>query len=405
MTLVNLTTSSPVSFVSLLGITPQDVSAWFDPSAASASSSSASMLADTSAHGVFGTLVWTLTALWTRLGELAIAIPLSSIMLFVLVAPLVYYILRPIIKLELLHHIAKNGSSKKTVYGSLFAYCVRTELLDDAALHELLVLAHDMVDVRSESELELFHRYLLSFLYVIIFRDQVDGSLRGMFLIDRERGQSYNGKSFTLFKTGLALFKASNRGGPLIYLAFFYFFIKELIWHPFTPLYGVFKCFSVKSYLMAKRSSESVWPQAGVPTPAWEQSLIDSFGVKTATGQEVYDPVTGVINRTTTALRPDVAPISEEDLKNPDIRFFAERNPRWDQGHLLVVLYKITWGCVFKSIVAILRKTFRVKAQQKLLRIQSKHRLLRSPSVKDRFEQARRVTVVDPLTNCQADTH
>ena len=43
---------------------------------------------------------------------------------------------------------------------------------------------------------ETFHKYLLKYSHVAIFRDRLDGSLRGMFMIDYKTNLSIDGRSY-----------------------------------------------------------------------------------------------------------------------------------------------------------------------------------------------------------------
>ena len=43
---------------------------------------------------------------------------------------------------------------------------------------------------------ETFHKYLLKYSHVAIFRDRLDGSLRGMFMIDYKTSLSIDGRSY-----------------------------------------------------------------------------------------------------------------------------------------------------------------------------------------------------------------
>lgn len=62
---------------------------------------------------------------------------------------------------------------------------------------------------------------LLSYSYVLLFRDMIDGSLRGMMLLGFVRTEEY-----TTIKLGISLFKNYYKGGPAAYLAVGYFIFK-----------------------------------------------------------------------------------------------------------------------------------------------------------------------------------
>ena len=64
-----------------------------------------------------------------------------------------------------------------------------------------------------------------------LFRDKLDGSLRGMILVSPDK-ITHNGQTIIAVKQGLALFKDKFRGGPLFILVSTYFIMMEMLLHP-----------------------------------------------------------------------------------------------------------------------------------------------------------------------------
>ena len=93
--------------------------------------------------------------------------------------------------------------------------------------------------------IQIFHKILLQYTYVALFRDKIDGSLRGLMLIGIDR-EIVEGKKCTIVKVwldhvingscdycshqqvGLVLFKNAYHGGPLILLLMAYYLMKGL---------------------------------------------------------------------------------------------------------------------------------------------------------------------------------
>ena len=108
-------------------------------------------------------------------------------------------------------------------------------------IYHTLILALYYTTLR----IEVFHKILLQYTYVALFRDKTDGSLRGMTLIGIDR-EVVEGKNYTVIKvwldhviaascdhyshqqSGLVLFKNAYHGGPMIVLLMVYYFIKGL---------------------------------------------------------------------------------------------------------------------------------------------------------------------------------
>ena len=61
----------------------------------------------------------------------------------------------------------------------------------------------------------------LSFSYIFLFRDKIDGSLRGMMLLGYNRSEEH-----TTIKIGISIFKNYYGGGPYAYLAMGYIFLR-----------------------------------------------------------------------------------------------------------------------------------------------------------------------------------
>ena len=99
---------------------------------------------------------------------------------------------------------------------------------------------------------------------------------------------------YTLLKTGLATFKNYYRGSPFIKMILIALIMVELIKHPLTPVYLIAKVYS-------------------------------------------YNPDTFVIENEDSCLAENLTVLSEQDLQNPHIKFFVERNPGWKKVYINTV--------------------------------------------------------------------
>ncbi|XP_065182313.1 uncharacterized protein LOC135813020 [Sycon ciliatum] len=230
----------------------------------------------------------------------------------------------------------------------MHAYIARSELLDEVSFAELFQLCREIVDSEPNVGIEALQDVVLSYKFVSMYRDRVDGSLRGMLLLD-ERDRTHHGRDIIVFRLGLALFKQQYQGGALPYIFFLYRALRCFLLQPNRQVYVLVKLFSYKSYMIAMNSSEHAYPRYDTKTPEFEQSLIDEYGYSLETSMAKYDPETCVVTRSHVRLERHAAPIRDSDLQNPHIQHFVKLNPGWQKGHCLVACAKITPG-VFLSI-------------------------------------------------------
>ena len=244
-----------------------------------------------------------------------------------------------------LWNIAMGGASERRALSAkmrLHVYVCKTELLDEVSVNELYSFLVKMMD--SDVSIEAFHHsVLLSYKFAIIARDRKDGSLRGVTLMGIDR-KELNGVKFTLIKLGLSFFQNYYRGGPLLYYVFAYHVLKELALHPLTPLYVIGKAFSHKSYSILCNNIARSYPRYDMVTTDFIKSLLNDFGMGVKSPSEEYDPETFVLKRERTSMKHGVAVLQPEDLKDPHIKFFVERNPGWVKGHQLMATGEVRWS-------------------------------------------------------------
>ncbi len=243
----------------------------------------------------------------------------------------------------------------------LHVYVCQSQLLDEVSLNELFAFGKSMV--HTDISIQDFHKVILSYKYAVMFRERKDGSLRGMLLLGIDNKTSDSGKKYTLIRIGLSLFQNYYQGGPLMYYVGAYFVLKELFWHPRTPVYLAGKAFSFKSYMVLANTIKEFYPRHDIPTPDFEKSIIDEFGRGIATASEVFDEVHGVLKRELSQVREHVAHISEEELQNPHIRFFTEWNPGWTKGHQMCCIGRVKWSDIFYVIWKAMRRARRAREE------------------------------------------
>ena len=162
-------------------------------------------------------------------------------------------------------------------------------------------------------------------------RDRVDGTLRGVMTIGVEHRGDY-----TLIALGITTFKNYYRGSPFLNITIAGFFFRELLRHPLTPVYFIGKLYSYKAYLFVA-DLNGTYPRYDRETPDRYKKILDEFAetyVKTKGGRAKYNPETNVIEQENSNLAENLTTLPEQDLKNPHVNFFVEKNPGWKKVHV-----------------------------------------------------------------------
>ena len=238
----------------------------------------------------------------------------------------------------------------------LHPYVCNPRLLDGISIEELFTFGKSMVN--SDISCETFRKVVVSYRYAIIFRERLDGSLRGMCLLGKNRTE-HNGKKCTILTMGLALFHNYYQGGPYLYYVVLYHILKELIARPRTPIYILTKLFSYKSYLALISSCKTVYPIYNKEIPEFERSLLNSFAESVLFPEETYNPDTFILEREMSHVKQHVATVTPQDLDNPHIKFFTDRNPGWEKGHCMFCISEVDWFSILKIASKAIKRAIR----------------------------------------------
>ena len=97
-----------------------------------------------------------------------------------------------------------------------------------------------------------------------------------------------------------------------------------------------------KTYRFLPLFFHEFYPRYDMPTPAWARSVIDALANRKFPG--CYDAGAGVIRASAgkDRLRAGVAELTAERLRDPHVRFFAERNPGHAAGDELCCVAPLT---------------------------------------------------------------
>ncbi|XP_062505379.1 uncharacterized protein LOC134182067 isoform X1 [Corticium candelabrum] len=288
----------------------------------------------------------------------------SSIALLIIVISLAKVLVEAVV----LWMVAMGGTKKQRSMKRnlrIHSYVCQTHLLDAVSTTELFLLCKNMLSVKESSSMsvETFHKYLLKYSHVAIFRDRLDGSLRGMFMIDYKTNLSMDGRSYNCINLGMTWFRNNYRGGPLMYAVLGFHFLYALFRHPFTPLIAVGKVYSAKLYTATARAMKQVYPRHDVETPHWIKRVMDHHGKMLTEGDNgEYDPLTGVIKQDRSMLQDHAsADAGGHIMDNPHAKYFCKVNPDWKKGHCLLILAPVTWGTLFSLFVSSVKRFVQLK--------------------------------------------
>jgi len=174
----------------------------------------------------------------------------------------------------------------------------------------------------------------------LLLRDKGDGSIQGFSTLQVLKGE-LQGERWAAVYSGDTIIAAGYRGQTALHRAFFLYVMRERLRHATRRLYWFLISKGFRTYLLLTRNFPNHWPRHDAPFPRFEEELLhhlcseffgEAWDRRTSTLH--FDPPIG-------RLRADVAPVTEDELRHEDIRFFATRNPEHARGDELCCLGRI----------------------------------------------------------------
>lgn len=238
---------------------------------------------------------------------------------------------------------------------SLKRFSLHSHDIDQDVLREMYRLYVRYVD--GPQRFQDFCRYIQLFKYASIYRDRSSGGLRGMSFLDVQPKSFHVDDSGKLHhcrvvKGAATYFQEEYHGHSSVYYKYrTALFIKEKLLHPFTPLYigGMF--FTYKLYLVSTKLFKNCYPRYDAKTPDLYKNLISQYASSSLDEGEIFDEEKGLIIQSLCFVKDHVASITDNDLSNPHIEFYARANPHWKDGNALVAVARVTWGDIFLRMV------------------------------------------------------
>lgn len=176
--------------------------------------------------------------------------------------------------------------------------------------------------------------------HVILLRDDGDRSLRGFSTVQTYR-RRHEGRDVVAVFSGDTVIEPAYWGQTALQIAFYRYLMRAKLRSLSVPVYWFLISKGYRTYLLLSRNFPTYWPRDGAETPGWERSLLDFLA--TDKFGAAYRPERGVLQFQTPEghLRPEVAPIAPELLREADVRFFVDRNPGHAGGDELCCLGRV----------------------------------------------------------------
>ncbi|MBX3249978.1 MAG: hypothetical protein KF901_22565 [Myxococcales bacterium] len=194
--------------------------------------------------------------------------------------------------------------------------------------------------------------------HVIVLRDSGDASLQGFSTL-KVYDQKVEGRRVVAVFSGDTIVDEAYWGQSALHWTFLGFLARLKRRAPLTPVYWFLISKGYKTYLLLTRNFPEHWPRHDRPTSPFAKALLDVLA--TERYGDAYDPVRGVLSfpEPHGRLRQHVAPLAEDLLAQPDVRFFARANPRHAEGDELCCLGKVDLAFVLRGARRVLMRPLR----------------------------------------------
>ncbi len=199
-----------------------------------------------------------------------------------------------------------------------------------------------------------FERDLDGKSHVILLRDRRDGLIKGFATLCRQLSV-VDGRPVASVFAGDTILDPAYWGQTALQLAFFRYLVASKLRHPAVPLYWLLTSKGYKTYLLLTRNFPEHWPRHDRETPPWPAAVLRQLCSERF--PETFEPESGLLRHRVPEgkLRPEVTPIDDRALGEPDIRFFVARNPGHAAGDELCCIGRAD----LRMLLAYLGKTAR----------------------------------------------
>lgn len=119
---------------------------------------------------------------------------------------------------------------------------------------------------------------------------------------------------------------------------------------------------SYKPYLVFAKSLDEYYPSYKEETPADTQDLMNCLGAMNYGAS--YHAKSGTIIKEKTLVADTTVKIREQDLSDPDIRFYAQANQMLNQGHGLLTFAPANSRNLFRLLKRMIEVSFKTRSRK-----------------------------------------
>lgn len=179
---------------------------------------------------------------------------------------------------------------------------------------------------------------------VLLLRSRLDGSIQGFSTLMR-LDVEIDGQGVVGFFSGDTIVERRFWGESLLSRLWAKAVFAEAdrikALKPNVPVYWFLICSGYKTYRFLPVFFRSFYPNPYRPTPPEEQRVLDTLGETKF--PRAYDAACGIVRlKSASPLRPGVADITKERLRDPIVAFVAARNPGYFLGDELACLTPVS---------------------------------------------------------------
>jgi len=211
---------------------------------------------------------------------------------------------------------------------------IRRSELTDREIFSMFSLMNEFYDNMS---MDVFRKDLDSKDYCLLLTNE-NGEIVG-FTTQKILSFSLDGEMVHGVFSGDTIIHRDYWGSLEMYVVFARFFFALAKEYPCFYWFLISKGY--KTYRMLPVFFAEFYPSYKKAVPPHEKAVMDAYA--SLLYPDEYNPKTGVVEYASVKdkLKDGVADITEKELRNPDIRFFIEANPKYKKGNDLVCLARL----------------------------------------------------------------
>ena len=217
---------------------------------------------------------------------------------------------------------------RKINKNKLVALVINPKMIDSS---ELARMYHLFSQYYEGHPYEIFIRDLYEKDDVILLRDSQSKEIQGFSTILKVKIEKDN-KTYYGIYSGDTVVANEYWGSPALGVMFLKYLWMQKIKNPFRPLYWFLISKGYKTYLLMANNFNVHYPRFEEHTNPHHQELMDSF--YSGKFSEKYKGAENLIvpSGETCHLKTDIADIHCNMLELPRVKFFQDKNPKWQEG-------------------------------------------------------------------------